>query len=50
MQGQLSLKVALLTGGASGIGQAISELLAREGSSVVIGRLSTCYGACQAEL
>ncbi|MGH6714387.1 MAG: glucose 1-dehydrogenase [Bradyrhizobium sp.] len=36
MSGQVQGKVALITGGASGIGAACAELLAREGASVVV--------------
>ncbi len=36
MSGALQNKIAIVTGGAQGLGQAISERLAREGCQVVI--------------
>lgn len=45
MAGQVAGKVALVTGGASGIGQAIAELLAEEGASVVVTDIDELKGA-----
>ena len=42
--GQVTGKVALVTGGASGIGAACAEVLAREGASVVITDLQDAKG------
>jgi len=44
MAGQVQGKVALVTGGASGIGEAISELLAREGASVAVTDIDDLRG------
>src|SRR5215475_10714036 len=44
MAGQVANKVALVTGGASGIGQAIAELLAEEGASVVVTDIDELRG------
>jgi len=44
MSGQVQGKVALVTGGASGIGAAVAELLAREGASVVITDIDDLRG------
>jgi NAD(P)-dependent dehydrogenase (short-subunit alcohol dehydrogenase family) len=44
MAGQVQGKVALVTGGASGIGAAVAELLAREGASVVITDIDDLRG------
>jgi NAD(P)-dependent dehydrogenase (short-subunit alcohol dehydrogenase family) len=44
MAGQVAGKVALVTGGASGIGQAIAELLAEEGASVVVTDIDELKG------
>ena len=44
MMGQVEGKVALVTGGASGIGAACAETLAREGAKVVLTDLDDAGG------
>jgi NAD(P)-dependent dehydrogenase (short-subunit alcohol dehydrogenase family) len=44
MAGQVDGKVALVTGGASGIGEATAELLAQEGASVVLTDIDELRG------
>src|SRR6476661_6275565 len=44
MAGQVAGKVALVTGGASGIGEAVAELLAREGATVVVTDIDELRG------
>ena len=45
MAGQVAGKVALVTGGASGIGEAVSELLALEGASVAVTDIDELRGS-----
>lgn len=47
--GQVQGKVALVTGGASGIGEACSELLAKEGAKVVLTDIDEVRGKALAE-
>jgi NAD(P)-dependent dehydrogenase (short-subunit alcohol dehydrogenase family) len=44
MMGQVDGKIALVTGGASGIGEACVETLAREGAAVVISDIDDVRG------
>jgi len=47
--GQVQGKVAIVTGGASGIGEACAELLAREGASVVVTDIDDIRGGAVAD-
>ena len=49
MSGQLAGKVAIVTGGASGIGEACSETLAREGASVLVTDIDDGLGKAVVE-
>ena len=47
--GQVEGKVAIVTGGASGIGAACAATLAREGAKVVVTDLDDAYGQAVVE-